>query len=191
MVDQLDGDLLVLAKRKATSLASSVDQKEICRLEEAIEHQKEELLSLRQTSAGLKVRLERAEKELREAQTGFKASGGDLVQEREGVLADRDAAAQELVRVRDCLRDVAAGPLPLRLIQELTHSVDAQAEHERERQERALLQDVVAKHDKELSEVLRAHSAGSLFGAKVAEFVIRRVGESRRRAPKTKGWEFQ
>lgn len=128
--DRLSADLDVLTARKRKLLASPQEQAQLLEIEQRLEAQERERRALLKKPSALKPKLERAEEKLRQAEERFLAEGGKIAAEqtqRERQLQHCQAQADAH---RAACREIAAGALPLTLIQPLLHYDSARQQTE-------------------------------------------------------------
>nr|WP_199306913.1 DNA sulfur modification protein DndD [Pseudanabaena sp. FACHB-2040] len=128
--DRLSADLDVLASRKRKTLSSRQELKQL----EAIEQQLDALEARRQSAkkaiASIYTQLEIAKKELHEAQERFFAEGGKIAAEKSQLERQLEHAKEDVEVQRQALRGLAAGILPLALIQPLLQEAQDQIQVE-------------------------------------------------------------
>ena len=158
LVDRLEGDLKTLERRKK---AEGMD-KEAARQLERLRHEFHELetqlenLSLERGS--LTNEAGRLAKDVEEKETAFKAEGGELFLKRKELEHDLAQLKSQKAEAEGGLRELAAGPLPLRLVEDALGEVEQQVRLETGiRQNRALV-DALADRDDVVLNKLKAAS---------------------------------
>jgi DNA sulfur modification protein DndD len=155
LVDRLEGDLRVFERKKrqegldpAAARELAVAQAELNEIDRQWEQSSLEIGRIT-NEAG------RLGKDFREREERFRHEGGDLYLKRkelEAELAKLEAAKKE---EEQKLRELAAGPLPLLLIDGLLGEVETQARHETSIRHNRLLVDAMEERDEALLEILR------------------------------------
>ncbi|MGB8699649.1 MAG: DNA sulfur modification protein DndD [Thermosynechococcaceae cyanobacterium] len=143
--DRLSSDLDVLSSRKRKLLATDQELAQLEEIEQRLKAQEQERITIRKKLAAIQQKLDQSEENLRQAEERFLSEGGKIAAEQtqqEMRLQEvRDAADSR----RDALREIAAGVLPLALIQPLLEQAQAQAQQEVQQQQfevaKALLQE--------------------------------------------------
>lgn len=132
LLDRLDGDLVVLARRQKTALA---DEKSLQKIEQA----KAELLTSQQTLGKLTSDLGEANnsltaatRNLRDAEDKFRFAGGELYEQQRATEQEKSKIDSQIMAVEKQLREIAAGVSPLMLVEDLLVSVAEQAQREEE-----------------------------------------------------------
>lgn len=143
LVERLQGDLLVLERRKKKESRSDSDQALIQKAEEEEIRLQELAEAANQHAANLKGELNQLIEERKALNVRFKAEGGELFESRKQMEAQLAQEEEALSRIEVQLRELAAGPSPLLLIPELLDELAHEAEH-----------DIKVKHAIWVSEVL-------------------------------------
>jgi DNA sulfur modification protein DndD len=106
-----------MRSRQKQRLLSQADQAKLAALEVEQNAVAQQLEDLRDRKGRCNSRIAEATRELDRAQRTLHAQGGDRFQQREKMSADRASAAARLAEAERNLRELAAGSLPLILIQ--------------------------------------------------------------------------
>lgn len=147
LVDRLEGDLRVFERRKKAEGLDPQAARELAIAQaelEQIDHQWEQIAM---DSGRLVNEAGRLGKDLREREDKFRNEGGELFVKRkelEGELTKLQAAKAE---EESKLRELAAGPLPLMLIDRLLGEVETQARHEASIRHNRLLVEAMGERD--------------------------------------------
>ncbi|KAM3116314.1 DNA sulfur modification protein DndD [Phormidesmis sp. 146-33] len=128
--DRLSADLDVLTSRKRKSLATAQEQAQLEEIEQRLEAQERERLTLVNKKAAIQTKLERAEEKLRQAEERFLSEGGKIAAEQTQQETQLQQARNAVDSHRAELRGIAAGVLPLALIQPLLEQAQNQAQQE-------------------------------------------------------------
>jgi DNA sulfur modification protein DndD len=128
--DRLSADLDVLTSRKRKSLATAQEQAQLVEIEQRLESQEQERRTLVNKRAAFQQKLEQAEEKLRQAEERFLSEGGKIAAEQTQQESQLQQAKDKADTHRTALREIAAGVLPLALIQPLLEQAEAQAQQE-------------------------------------------------------------
>ncbi|BAU13932.1 hypothetical protein LEP3755_44750 [Leptolyngbya sp. NIES-3755] len=128
--DRLSADLDVLTSRKRKSLATAQEQAQLMEIEQRLESQEQERRTLVNRRAAIQQKLEQAEDKLRRAEERFLSEGGKIAAEQTQQESQLQQAKDKADTHRTALREIAAGVLPLALIQPLLQQAEAQAQQE-------------------------------------------------------------
>jgi DNA sulfur modification protein DndD len=140
LVDRLETDLKVFERRKK---AETLDPEALLKLNQAraeLQHVDKAQEDAMMQEGNLVNEAGRLGKELRAKEDQFRAEGGEIFLRRKE-LADRHARLKgEKQALESQFRELAAGPLPLLLVEDWLAAVEQQANHENEiRQARAVM----------------------------------------------------
>jgi len=147
LVERLKTDLTVLARRHRSKHASAEEQNKMARLDAEWKAAQTASEKTGQEHARLQALLGRLEKELGDLKKTFQKEGGDLYLRREQMEEDRISAAAKVEKLEDELRELAAGPAPLLLVQGLLADVETQVERELEFARQQMLAEAEAERD--------------------------------------------
>ncbi|MCK6517502.1 DNA sulfur modification protein DndD [Myxococcota bacterium] len=157
---RLAQDLSVITARRLRDNATPTDQQKALELEGRIKvHHAEEAASLTALEA-LRARLGEAQAALKRAREGFTVSGADITLKRGEVEDTLREAREAAAEVRAEMVDLAAGPLPLRLVDQLLKRALQAASEEVTATERALLADHIKERDEKVVQILADLRAG-------------------------------
>ncbi len=152
--DRLSTDLDVLIARKRKASANCQDLQKL----EAIEHRLDSLTQEKQTAkkklAAIQPRLEAAQEKLNQAEETFLTKGGKIAAEQTYLEAQLQHLQEEAESDRQTLRDLAAGILPLAMIQPLLQQAQSQAKQEIQHQQQEAARDQIQIHDQRLLDFL-------------------------------------
>lgn len=141
--DRLSADLDVLATRKRKALATAQQQVQIADIEQRLETQAAERRAIKQKIASIQQKLEQAAEKLRQAEERFLAEGGKIAAEQTQQERQLQQARDNADAHRAALRDLAAGVLPLALIQPLLEQAKAQAQQEVRQQQWSIAKELL------------------------------------------------
>ncbi|HIK45410.1 MAG TPA: DNA sulfur modification protein DndD [Leptolyngbyaceae cyanobacterium M65_K2018_010] len=171
--ERLDADLDVLVARKRKQLANVKDRQTIEAIETQIHQLTEQKGKAKQELASLTNQREWAERELHQAQEKFLAEGGKIAAEKAQLEAKRAQLEAELERHQTQLRELAAGALPLALIQPLLAAAQTQAHDEVRHRQYELAQDLLSEQNQALLEFAQ-ESLGPQPAQQIQAFLTRR-----------------
>lgn len=133
LVDQLQADVRVFARRKKSEGADQRTQDRLSVAQSELDALRKEAADLKQAQASLRThRLDRARRTLEATEEEFRRRGGDLFDRRQDIDAELAASAHDLQDASDKLRTLAAGPAPLLLLLNLIRSA---SQHDRDDQQ--------------------------------------------------------
>ena len=174
--ERLDTDLDVLVNRKRKQLAQGNDLQKIEEIEAQLNQLAEQKGRAKQELASLTNKKEWAEHELQQAQDKFLAEGGKIAAEKAQLEAKRTQLETELEHQQNQLRELAAGALPLALIQPLLEAAKTQAHDEVRHQQYELAQDLLREQNQALLEFAK-ESLGKKQAKQIQEFLANRQAE--------------
>lgn len=112
IVDRLSNDLVVLERRKRQAGKNDADRQRLEAIQQEI-HRLEELHEAAKLDAGeAKVAVDRARKDLSEAEERYVVEGGSLMEQRGALKEDQVRLNREIEEAENELRVMAAGELP-------------------------------------------------------------------------------
>lgn len=158
LVDRLDADLRVFERRKKEERLDPESARLLAQAQAELEHLDKEQERLAMEIGRLVNEAGRLGKELREKEKNFQLAGGELFLQRkqlEAQMADLKAKKQA---AEEQLRELAAGPLPLLMVESLLEDVEKQTHIENEIRHNQLLVDAMEERDGALLEILKAEN---------------------------------
>ena len=169
LVGRLEEDLSTLERRKKLLVRTPEERTKIVLIEEEVQGAELAVGSAKQHLAALHGSVERRQSELTKLKEKFKTAGGDLFAQREALEAERSRLAAERGATEESIREIAAGPAPLRLVTDLLEELRAQAERE-----------AMARRERIVAEAEEARDARILaeLTAKLSPKVCRTVAEA-------------
>jgi len=155
LAERLSTDLDILASRKRRDIANQNELETLDNIEAKLIDQKEKQDVVRQDLSALKSKLDYAAKEQQVASDKFVSEGGKLASERSQLEAQSKTLIEQANQVRQEMRDLAAGVLPLSLISPLLEQAKAQAEQEQKQHQVKLTRDVLKERDARLIQYIK------------------------------------
>ncbi|MEQ8999965.1 MAG: DNA sulfur modification protein DndD [Coleofasciculus sp. B1-GNL1-01] len=155
LAERLSTDLDILASRKRRDIANQKELETLDNIEAKLIDQKEKQEAATQDLSALKSKLDYAAKEQQVASDKFVSEGGKLASERSQLEAQSKTLIEQANQVRQEMRDLAAGVLPLSLISPLLEQAKAQAEQEQKQHQVKLTRDVLKERDVRLIQYIK------------------------------------
>ena len=149
LVRQLETDLTVLERRKRAEALSDKARKRLDAESEQLNALDEEIKRKKIDAGALRNRLDGLAHDREGVEREFRAQGGDLLQRREALEAERSELLASAGEHRRALVELATGPLPLFLVREQLHGLLKRADREAE-----------VRRVQENCEALKSHRAG-------------------------------
>ena len=161
LVDRLDADLRVFERRKKSEGLDPEAKRMLAQAQAEVEHFDREQEHLAMEIGGLVNEAGRLGKNLREKEKSFQEQGGELFLVRKRLETEMAQLRSRKAEAENRLRELAAGPLPLILIDSLLAEVEKQAELEKEIRQNQLLVEAMGERDKFIIEMLRGDKLGA------------------------------
>ncbi|MEP0885257.1 DNA phosphorothioation system sulfurtransferase DndC [Microcoleus sp. FACHB-SPT15] len=152
--DRLSTDLDVLIARKRKASAKRQDLQKLEEIEHRLESLTQEKRTAKQKLAAIQPRLEAAQNKLNQAEEAFLTQGGKIAAEQSNLETKVQRLQEEVESDRQTLRDLAAGILPLAMIQPLLQQAQSQATQEVQHQQKEAARDQIQTHDQRLLDFL-------------------------------------
>lgn len=130
LVDRLDSDLRVFERRKKTEGLDPEAARQLAQAQEEVAKLDQLQESLALQIGGLTNECGRIGKDLRDKEARFKKEGGELFLKRTELERELAALDRKKQMAEDALRELAAGPLPFRMLDSLLEEVESQANKE-------------------------------------------------------------
>ena len=160
MADQLEKDLLVYERRKRAEKKSDPLHDEITAAQDELRKLRQRIDSLKQERAALRThRMDRNQRELREAEDRYRKLGGTLYDQRKEIEQKWLDARRAVEEGAADMREFAAGPAPLLLLRVLLESADTRDRHEEECRRARDLFEALQERDRAALAHLRSQSA--------------------------------
>jgi DNA sulfur modification protein DndD len=154
--DRLSADLDVLSSRKRKALATAQEQTQLEDMEQRLEVQEQERLSIKKKIAAIQQKLEKAEEKLQQAEERFLAEGGKIAAEQTPQERQLQEARDNADAHRAALRDIASGVLPLALIQPLLQQAEAQAQQDVRQQQWSVAKELLEERSQKLLQFVKS-----------------------------------
>ncbi|MEQ8970379.1 MAG: DNA sulfur modification protein DndD [Coleofasciculus sp. C1-SOL-03] len=155
LAERLSTDLDILASRKRRDIANQKELETLDNIEAKLIDQKEKQEAATQDLSALKSKLDYAAKEQQVASDKFVSEGGKLASERSQLEAQSETLIEQANQVRQEMRELAAGVLPLSLISPLLEQAKAQAEQEQKQHQVKLTREVLKERDARLIQYIK------------------------------------
>jgi DNA sulfur modification protein DndD len=152
--DLLSRDLNVLINRKLKELDRSPELSSLDDLQQELEAKRQECEAAEQDTAAIYVRLKRARVGQDETRERFIIQGGKLAGERELLARQLEQMQIEVETHQQSLKELAAGALPLVLLQPLLKQAQTQGHKELQHQQYQIAKQLLAQRDRELLELI-------------------------------------
>ncbi len=169
--ERLSADLDILASRKRKELATTKELATLEEIEQKLKQQNEELDGAKQELGSLNGKLERAENKQREAQDKFLYEGGKIASDRSRLEKQQNYFIEQRENVREVMRELAAGALPLALISPILTQAQFQAEKESRQQQAKIAQNILKERDNKLLDYITKLSLDNLELDKIKNFI--------------------
>lgn len=169
LVDRLEGDLQVFERRKKSEGLDPEAARQLKIAQAEVEQLDREQGRLAMESGALVNEAGRLGKVVRDRETRFRSEGGDLFLRRKELENQQSSLKTKRSEAESRLRELAAGPLPLQMVDHLLAEVETQARKETETRHNQLLVEAMEKRDDSLLAILRAE--------KVTDSAIKRVSQ--------------
>ncbi len=154
LADRLSLDLEVLIQRKRKALANDQELKALQALEVKLNEQNQARDLEQATVEGIESEIALGELAVQQAQESFMAQGGQIAQDSPQLQVKLQEIQTAIATQRQQLRELAAGELPLMLIQPLLSAAHQQAQKEVRRKQIEMARDLLIERDQRLLEIL-------------------------------------
>ncbi|MEQ9668630.1 DNA sulfur modification protein DndD [Coleofasciculus sp. G2-EDA-02] len=155
LAERLSTDLDILASRKRRDITNQKVIETLDKIETKLIEQKAKLEIASQDVDTLESQVKDAEKQQQLASDKFVSEGGKLASERSQLEAQSETLIEQANQVRQEMRDLAAGVLPLSLISPLLEQAKFQAEQEQKQHQAKLTRDVLKERDVRLIQYIK------------------------------------
>ena len=172
VIEQLAKDLGILEQRKKIALKDELDQQRIEKIKGEVEEVRRKREALKQERAAAQNDLEGREKSLRKTDNQYRLEGGGLFERRKEIENKRSQTYGQLQNIETELRELAAGPAPLLLVQDLLAGIEQQDIKEQEAAKAYLLDDILTERDSSLVTKIKKHSESKKLLASVEQFLL-------------------
>ncbi len=150
LVDRLSVDLDVLVSRKRKQLAGAKELADLDEIERKLNKYNEEKEAVTQEQANLTNQSHIAKKNHQQAYNKFLSEGGKIAGEKSQLDKQLEEAKEKAQKQRQSLCELAAGTLPLALIQPLLIEAEIQGEKESHWQQAQAAQNLIKERDRRL-----------------------------------------
>lgn len=170
-VHQLKKDLDVVAQRRIKSAGDNSKNHEINQARATLSNLEEKREHLTRQRASFQKDLDGIEKEIDKLTAHFQSIGGDLYERQSELEAQKQAADKAVEDSTQTLLELAAGGLPLLLVEEQVKDCQTQAADEEVAQRNAAVIDVLKDRDQALSDYLNSLNVGQETLSAITDFV--------------------
>lgn len=130
LVDQLSKDLCVIERRRQRELATKDEQAKLKELETIIHELDKHRQLIHERIGEAQTHLDQLERRETEFRAEFRREGGELLEKRDVLEAERNATKARLLDAEDKLREYAAGAAPLLIVRGLLRDAERQSKLE-------------------------------------------------------------
>lgn len=156
LVDRLEGDLKTFERRKKAEGLDPESAKQLRLAQDELREIETQMESLAQEKGRVANEAGRLAKDVETKQGVFKAEGGDLFLKRRELERELKHLIENKEQEAIALREIAAGPLPLRLVEDLLQAAEAQARTETAIKQNQVLADALSERDELILDRLQA-----------------------------------
>jgi len=171
--DRLSADLDVLTSRKRKALATAQEQAHLEVIEQRLEAQEQERRTIKKKMAAIQQKLEKSEENLRQAEERFLSEGGKIAGEKTQQETQLQQARNAADSHSAALREIAAGILPLALIQPLLKQAQAQAQQEVRYQQLDVARELLQERSRSLLEFIKSLDLETKQAKKIQTFLAK------------------
>ncbi|MBC8285042.1 MAG: DNA sulfur modification protein DndD [Nitrospinae bacterium] len=154
LVDRLEGDLISLERRKKTESLDPQILQELKQMQTELKHAEHEEEKLAVEEGRLVNEAGRLAKHLHTQEDHFRMEGGELYLRRHELGKEYSLIKQKKYEIESQLRDLAAGQLPLLLVQKILGEVEKIAQHENQIRHARILIESIEARDKRVLGIL-------------------------------------
>jgi DNA sulfur modification protein DndD len=155
LVDRLEGDLKTFERRKKKEVLDAETAKKLKQAEKELQEFDNQLEQTALERGRLTNEAGRLARDAKAKEDRFKAEGGDLFMQRNELERELQQLERSKAEAEESLRNLAAGPLPLRLVEDLLDRVEVQARADNDIRQNRLLMDALIDRDEQLLHELR------------------------------------
>lgn len=184
--ERLSADLEILASRKRKAIANNQEQQQLDAIEQKLEDLEAQRQSAKKKIASVENRLDFAKKELYEAQERFLAEGGKIAAEKNQLERQLQQAEDDAKAQREALRELAAGILPLALIQPLLKEAQSQIQAEVRYEQFQAAQELLQERNQDLLSFVETLKLDSSAIEQIRDFLERE--DNHLAHPQTQPW---
>jgi len=163
LVDRLSKDLLTVERKRKTELKTADEQAKLAELQAHTEALKERRKELSENTAQKRTELDITEGRISRLREKFRREGGELLEQRDALEAEKNATLQRLKDAEDKLRDLAAGGAPFLLVQDLLKNAQNQCALEAQVKTHIKLKETLEKRDLAVVRALKRKKVDTAF----------------------------
>jgi DNA sulfur modification protein DndD len=171
IVDRLESDLKVLERRKRAEAMTSEAAQELARLQEEMKRADGEQEAAMHELGRLTNEAGALAKDLRQTEDLFKREGGDTYAQRHAIEEELRNMEREHAALDARLRELAAGPAPLLLLETALADLEQTLHRDSEIKHARLMLDTLLVRDQQLLAALTKQDMPALQRRKVAEWM--------------------
>lgn len=169
LVDRLENDLRVFERRKKSETLDSQSLMRLKQAEEELDHLLAEEAKTLQEEGRLTNKAGQLAEKVTEARKAFETEGGNLFLRHDEIAGELEARQKEKQVLQDELRSLAAGALPLLLIQGQLDKIQKLAHHETSVRHNRLLVEALEERDEAIISILGHESLSAAAIKRVAK----------------------
>ncbi len=155
LAERLTVDLEILVNRKRKELADTTELANLEEIEKKLKHLQEEYEETKNIETQELEFLQEAEKKQQQAFDKFLSEGGKIASQSSQLEQQKIAKTREAENTRHRMSELAAGILPLKLIEPLLNQAQQTAEVELKIQQQQIARDVLLERDKRLLKLIK------------------------------------
>lgn len=171
IVDRLEGDLKVLERRKRAEVMDDETAQKLARLQEELRLADEEQGKALMEQGRLMNEAALLGKVVREAEEAFRREGGEAFERRHAIEAEQNRLEREHAAVAARLRELAAGPAPLLLLDSALVDLEETVREEAKIKQARLMVDTLSTRDQALLFALTQQDMPAPQRRKVADWL--------------------
>lgn len=156
LVDRLEGDLKTFERRKKADALDVEAAKKLKQAEQELQEFDKQLEKIALERGRLMNEAGRLARDAKAKEDRFKAEGGDLFMQRKDFERELQQLEVAKAEAETGLREIASGPLPLRLVEDLLGHVEAQVRTDGEIRQNRLLVDALVERDEQFLKQLKS-----------------------------------
>lgn len=155
LVDRLEKDLMVYERDVSKLQRNGEFSTEVTERETKLAAAQEELRKLLFAKGQVQTETDQGQKRVEGMEASYRQQGGDLFARRKQLGAQQDAIRVQINRIEVELREIAAGAVPLLVVEPLVAKIRAQAMREETAEHQRLLLRELEKRDRMMADLLR------------------------------------
>lgn len=163
LVDRLSKDLVAVENRRKTELKTTDEQTKLAELLAHIDALKDRRKELSESSAQKQTELDIIKNRIIRLRNQFRRDGGELLDQRDAIEAEKKTTKLRLIDAEDKLRDLAGGSAPLLLVRDLLRDAQNQSALEVEAKSHRLLRETLSKRDTNVLRALKRRKVSKEF----------------------------